>query len=334
MYPALVPFAEQHQLNNDLDHIPTTSRQCQTLPGQPAVSLRDRSQLIEFLTRDLCAPKLERLVPHLWKVSTQSHDHISPLHRQRVKGREIIITEDPELHLVWICDRIYVKPLPKYLLSYTFWDKYLLDLKSPLGGDRERILCAALGFVRSYFYLIRHESDIRISQSESLCLIPTNVDFECYSRFSAGFSSLTDSRVSGRFRYGELRLTRLNLWNRLGLFRGNFYPVYHSYRDFFAQLYGPMFFVFALIALALNAMQVELSAGALVMAARNDSTESLTLTGLWRWTSLLTLLWIVLFVLVMASAFVFMYTDELLFASKARYLLRKNTQSVGHSSSA
>ena len=58
-------------------------------------------------------------------MSTQSSANINALHRQRVKGRHIIITEEVRLHLVWIHDRIFVKPLPKYLLSHVFWEWFL-----------------------------------------------------------------------------------------------------------------------------------------------------------------------------------------------------------------
>jgi hypothetical protein len=45
-----------------------------------------------------------------------------------MKRREIVVTEDPRLHLVWIYDRVFIKPLPKYLLSHDFWQIYLLTV--------------------------------------------------------------------------------------------------------------------------------------------------------------------------------------------------------------
>ena len=44
----------------------------------------------------------------------QSSADISPLHRQRVKGRAVIVTEDPKLYLVWFYDHIFIKPLPGF----------------------------------------------------------------------------------------------------------------------------------------------------------------------------------------------------------------------------
>ena len=74
------------------------------------------TQLRRFLYRELWAVDLERMAPHLWIMSTQSSSNVSPLHQQKVKGREIVVTEDPRLHLVWIYDRVFIKPLPRYVL--------------------------------------------------------------------------------------------------------------------------------------------------------------------------------------------------------------------------
>jgi hypothetical protein len=58
-------------------------------------------------------------------MTTMSSANINPLHRQRVKGREIIVIEEARLHLVWIHDCIFIKPITRYLLSHVFWETYL-----------------------------------------------------------------------------------------------------------------------------------------------------------------------------------------------------------------
>ena len=135
-----------------------------------------------------------------------------------MKGREIIITEDPRLHLVWIYNRIFIKPLLRYLLSYTFWSEYLLNEKSPLESStqEERETCtivriSALGFLRIYFYLIRYELDFEIARSETR-LLPPNITWNKFCVFSKDFLDISDDAVSERYKYGELRLTRLNLY--------------------------------------------------------------------------------------------------------------------------
>ncbi|KAK4991375.1 hypothetical protein LTR66_006560 [Elasticomyces elasticus] len=192
-------------------------------------------------------------------MSTQSSANVNPLHRQRVKGREIVVTEDPRLHLVWIHDRIFIKPLPRYLLSHAFWERFLLRELPPLADDRHKIRRAAMGYLRTYSYLIRHESDLVIAQQDHLRLVPKDVTWTQFCGFISALVDIKDTDVSGRYCYGELRLSRLNLYAPL-LFRTFHYKqVYGQYGDYFARLYGPVLFVFAVLSTVLNAMQVEMA---------------------------------------------------------------------------
>ncbi|ORY17572.1 hypothetical protein BCR34DRAFT_621770 [Clohesyomyces aquaticus] len=147
------------------------------------------------------------MAPRLWIMTTLSSANINPLQRQLVKGREIIVTEEPWLHLVWIHDCIFIKPMPRYLLSQAFW---AIDLWK-----------AATGFVRTYRYLIQHESDFNIAQQEHLRLIPKDVEWALFCQFISELDHIEDSAVSRRYWYGELRLTRLNFYALLLL--GKFY---------------------------------------------------------------------------------------------------------------
>jgi hypothetical protein len=52
-----------------------------------------------------------------------------------VRGRRVTITEKPALHLVWFYERVFVKPLPKYLLSHAFSEHYSLSPLSLVGGE-------------------------------------------------------------------------------------------------------------------------------------------------------------------------------------------------------
>ncbi|RYO22015.1 hypothetical protein AA0113_g12779 [Alternaria arborescens] len=113
------PFLQANQLVRDLEPKPGSS-QSPTLPGQPSIPLDDLNLTNKFLQDDLWSDDLKRIAPRLWIMTTTSSANVNPLHHQRVKGREIIVTEDPRLHLVWIHDRIFIKPIPRYLLSHTF----------------------------------------------------------------------------------------------------------------------------------------------------------------------------------------------------------------------
>ena len=146
------PFSKPNQLVRDLDP-DETGVLTVTLPGVPSVMLMDFTLAKEFLRKELWSADLEIIVPRLWIITTLSSSNISALHRLRVKGREIIVTEDPRLHLVWIYNRIFIKPLPRYLLSHAFWETYLSESFDRLGNYRSDICKAMMGFLRTYRYL-------------------------------------------------------------------------------------------------------------------------------------------------------------------------------------
>jgi hypothetical protein len=120
------------------------------------------------------------------------------------------------------------------------------------------------GFLRTYKYLIRHWTDSDIAQQEQSGLVSKDVDSSPFCRFTADLSSIDDAAVSGRYCYDELRLTRLNLYAPLLLRKFCFGQMHGQYGDFFARLYGPILFVFALVSTILSSMQVTLAAKQLV----------------------------------------------------------------------
>lgn len=250
------PFPRAKQLSNELDGYQPNAPQ--TLPGYPRIRCDDYPQLLGFLERELISIDLERMAPRLWWMSKQDSASISPLHRQAVKKRSIIITEDPKLHLVWIQDRVFIKPLPKYLTSHAFWDKYLGErVESDI--RRRRVRKAALGFLRTYYHLIQHESDFRMAQRENIQLIPPQITWKEFCDFSANFGSIRDSDVSVRYAYGEIRLTRLNFYSKILLRKWHFHRVEPQYGLYFARFYGIILFLLGILSVMLSAMQVELA---------------------------------------------------------------------------
>ena len=202
MVPAC-PFPAMVQLNDDLDNDTELKNK---VPGHPRVHLDNKDELLRFLEKEFCSQDLDRLAPRLWWMSKQDSKNISPLHRQKVKKREVIVTEDPKLHLVWIHDRIFIKPLPEYLLSYQFWKEYVLGnyFATNASNRSERIKRAALGFLRTYFFLIQHESDFRMAQNDRALLIPARITWTQFCNFSAEFKNIQDHETSERYRYGEI----------------------------------------------------------------------------------------------------------------------------------
>lgn len=114
-----------------------------------------------------------------------------------------------------------------------------------------------MGYLRSYFYLITHESDFHIARE--LRLIPHDVTWVQLSNFLSGLGGVTDLDVAGRFHYGEIRLTRLNFYSKLILRKFYFHRVHGQYGAYFETFYGPLLFTFGTLSLLLNAMQVEMS---------------------------------------------------------------------------
>ncbi|KAF0327061.1 subtilisin-like serine protease [Colletotrichum asianum] len=193
-----IPFDEQSQL------VQLQS----SIPGYPTMPIDNDQEVKNFLIRELSTERLRRLYWMLFLVSNRHN--INPLHHQLFNSRRICITERPDLHLVWYYDRIFIKPIPKFLFSYGVWTA---AIEEALDSDGHRLILDALGFLRTYSSLIVHESDFEIAKKQKL--LPDFVDWDMWCLFIRGFTTLRDRDVSPRYYYGEIRLTRLNLWYRV-----------------------------------------------------------------------------------------------------------------------
>ncbi|KAI0099736.1 hypothetical protein GGR51DRAFT_534946 [Nemania sp. FL0031] len=227
------------------------------------------------LDRDLETRLTDDIYPYLWLVATQDATHIDPLHKHLIKKRAIVTAEDPKLHLVWFYETVYIKPLPDYLLNYTIWEKHISKSPAQPISNRPRYdkYRAALGFLRSYSFLIRHESDFIIAQKANL--LPKYISFQRFQKFIQPFRSLNNYDVSHRYHYGQFRLTRLNLIirlvriaNILYLFRPdserrlpwNYQEQLWQTSQYLQHYAAPLIFVFAILSLILSSMQVVLAA--------------------------------------------------------------------------
>ncbi len=315
----LSPFTREFELNKELQLLSQVSpirNIIPHLPGQPRIRLDDTTKLTAFLEQEFLSEDMEKMSPYLWMMSTQSSASISPLHRQRVKRREIIITEDPKLHLVWMYDRIFIKPLPKYLLSHIFWEKYLVSDASPLGNKKKQIQAAALGYLRTYFYLIKYESDFTIAQDDKARLIPEGIDWQQFCHFSAGFENINDQDVSERYHFGELRLTRLNFYSKIFLHQFHYQRMHSQYGAYFARFYGPLLFIFGMLSVLLSSMQV---------AVTIEQISSLHWTSLWavcRWFSVVSLISLGILMLALILLLLSKIVNEWRYALNDRYWKR------------
>lgn len=249
----------------------------------------------------------------------QSSANISPLHRQRVKDRQVVITENADLHLVWVDDKIFIKPLPPYLLSYAFWAMFLQPLGNTLPDDyilRQRVVApAALGFLRTYRYLIRHESDFNIAKKE--CLIPQNATWVDVCYFTSSLSTIQDADVSGRYVYGEVRLSRLNFYANFPrqVLLSQTLPTVRL----FGQLFTPILFVFGLFSVISSVIPsaIQVATGAYSLVSDEESWSKFWY--IYRWFSVFSLLLILIISTVLAVLFIYISVGEWCFAFKSRF---------------
>lgn len=315
-----MPFSASSELISDLKTEHSSMEHRRHLPGHPRINLNDTTELTAFMLRELYAADLDYLALKMLVMTTESRSDISPLHSQLVKGRKICITEDPMLHLVWLNDRVFIKPIPTYLMSHSFWADYLLNESSPLGSSRKAICEASLGFLRSYYHLILHESDFDIACNQELRLLPPDVTWDQFCDFSKRFKDIEDCHVWRRYHYGELKMTTLSLYSKLFL-RKNAYKGFPGLSEIYSsRFYAVLLFVFAAWSLVLGAMQVELGVEGLI---------EWQWSGFWtvcRWFSFSTLVGCIILALLLGILLASAAADKWMYALKSLYLNRKQNE--------
>ncbi|KAF2235899.1 hypothetical protein EV356DRAFT_89339 [Viridothelium virens] len=178
------------------------------MPTYP-ILVRTDSQFIrpleekeKFLKAIIYTPKLDRIHRYLWLAGLPKAAR--PLHRQRLLGRELVITENTDEHLVWHESRIFLRPLPDFLLNYNYWRETICPDK--------KLHRSSCGLLLSYAWLVSYESDLKIAKE--IGLLPSGIDWLNWTTFLKDFLSHIDidtlEQVDRRYRYGELRLNRLN----------------------------------------------------------------------------------------------------------------------------
>ncbi|KAF2191068.1 hypothetical protein K469DRAFT_720043 [Zopfia rhizophila CBS 207.26] len=200
--------------------------------------------------------RLNRIHQHLWWAGRPVPAR--PLHRQRMLGREIVITQQADFHLLWVGQKIFVKPLPGYLLDHAVWTNHLCKDKELHG--------MAQGFLLSYIWLIRYQSDINIAKENHL--LPSGTTWDSWKAFVDSMTEHSDfnstETINKRYIYGELRIKRLNqIYRLISLFPLNLQTVirgyasgYNSYGSFFHKNFAWIFIVFAYASILLSALQV------------------------------------------------------------------------------
>ena len=219
------------------------------------------------------------------------------------------------MHLVWIHNRVFIKPLPEYLLSHGFWSYYFKHSADATENEtRVKLHNSALGYLRTWLFLVKHPSDYRIAINAHL--IPETVDFGDLLALLSALQSINNEQVSLRYRYGELRLSRLNFWIRIWLHKPHFRKIAWQYSDYFSMYYAPLLFLFGVLSVTLSAMSLGTSAeeawtGLRVTAAR---------------FSVVTLCLVCVIILYIFVDFLFISGREVVYAFRHRFTRRRKAE--------
>jgi hypothetical protein len=175
-------------------------------------------------------------------------------------GRKVVLTEQADLHLVWTRDTIFLKPLPDYLLSHSFWKEYICPYKDTSEDAR--------GFLLSYMWLLSSKTDWRIACQ--LGLLSESISWERWAIFVGTVAGSLECQsfheINPRYLYGELRMNRLSLIYRFcsstctltHLIRGYNYG-YHEYSTFIERNFAWALTAVVYLTIILSAMQLGLA---------------------------------------------------------------------------
>jgi len=181
-----------------------------------------------------------------------------PLHRYKMMGFEVLVTQQMDLHLLKFSTKVLLKPLPEWILSYEFWEKYLC-------ADEE-LWKSAAGWILSYVWLLCSPVDLKIAHE--CFLLPSFVTWHWWRDFVTEFLDAEKGgvdmnaldMVNKRYHFGDLRLGRINSIYRTRFLtthfvRGYLYG-YNRYVVFFQRNFSWILIVFVFFSLVLSAMQV------------------------------------------------------------------------------
>ena len=248
-----------HEDEEYLDELPA----CYRVKDDLRATSRPDLDLIE---REFDLTKLNVVMKYLWMAGRPVPPR--PLHHQLLLRREIVITERMDTHLLWGQGRIFLKPVPRFLLNPRFWDQHLscarrvFCRRSTEPCIRCRLRACSVGFLVSYAALVAHESDYHIAQEKRL--IPEETSWRQWRlfvrRILQAWPQEVQKQAASRFVYGELRLNRLNLiYLFLGRSFTGYLPRWNSYGSFYRDNTELVIGGAAYCVIILTAMQLGIS---------------------------------------------------------------------------
>lgn len=105
-------------------------------------------------------------------------------------------------------------------------------------------------------------------------------------------------------------MTRLNFYAKIILRKFHFQDVHSQYAAYFSRFYAPFLFIFGILSLVLNMMQVEMS------VEQVTTTKWRSFWNVCRWFSMTSIVWIGCLTLVFSALLIGMITNEWVYAIK------------------
>lgn len=212
-------------------------------------------ELDTFIDHDFAVKRVDGILQHLWLAGRPYPPR--PLSVQNVLNRTTVPTNDASLHLVWASGKIFLKPLPRYALSESFYEQYLAPAQPH---------ALALGLTFTYLALVPTELDFALAR-ESHLFPPGYKWSEWKALVARVLKDYPDNaiyrHVHLRYVYGELRHDRLDKIHRYFLhdWLHGFSPLMgtSTYGEFLMENLGPIATGTVYIILVLTAMQVVLA---------------------------------------------------------------------------
>jgi hypothetical protein len=167
--------------NDYLRMLPFASQTWELTKGAPPLAyptfVQDRRERIKWsdgrpgaFLRIECVPSHRLYMKsHLWLAGVRRR----PLHEQIMMGRSIVVTEDPNMHLVRHRYVVFIKPLPLYVMRVLESEKNDIDSE---GWDGFSSL------LRSYIEIVRYPSDLMIAKD--IGLLPSDIRWTTWMEFS------------------------------------------------------------------------------------------------------------------------------------------------------
>ena len=143
-----------------------------------------------------------------------------------------------------------MKSLFLYFTSHTFWKKYLKN------DTNTRVRKAALNYFRTYFYLIKFESNFCIARNLNLHLVSTRITWAQFYDFSTNLIKICNRNVFERYVYDEIKLIKFNFFASLLFKKLYFQRMNYQYKKYFARFYDSILFMIGIVSIILNGLQI------------------------------------------------------------------------------